>query len=68
MSKGISVTAYSPLGSDQAPLIQNEVVRRIAAKYNVGPANVLVSFAANRPGITGTPTYNFWELFLFRFS
>ncbi|KAF5333187.1 hypothetical protein D9611_002739 [Ephemerocybe angulata] len=50
--KGIVVTAYSPLGSDNSPLLQNEVVKKIADKHNVHPANILISLQANRPGVT----------------
>lgn len=53
-SKGIVVTAYSPLGSDSSPLLTNPVVEGIAKKYNVAPANILLSVQANRPGVTGT--------------
>ena len=55
---GIVVTAYSPLGSDKAPLLENEVVKKIAEKHNVSPSNVLISLHANRPGVgigTGIP-------------
>ncbi|KAL1948822.1 hypothetical protein VTO73DRAFT_10628 [Trametes versicolor] len=52
---GISVTAYSPLGSDDAPLRSNPIVQKLAKKYNVQPANILVSFQANRPGFTVIP-------------
>ncbi|KAG6856583.1 hypothetical protein H0H87_002789 [Tephrocybe sp. NHM501043] len=55
VSKGITVTAYSPLGSDNSPLLKNEIVNRLATKYNVQPANVLVSLQANRPGVTVLP-------------
>ncbi|GLB42323.1 putative aldo/keto reductase family protein [Lyophyllum shimeji] len=54
-AKGIVVTAYSPLGSDNSPLLQNEVVKKIAEKYNVQPANVLISLQANRPGVNVLP-------------
>ncbi|KAF8066023.1 NADP-dependent oxidoreductase domain-containing protein [Lyophyllum atratum] len=54
-AKGIVVTTYSPLGSDNSPLLKNEVVKDIAAKYNVEPANVLISLQANRPGVTVLP-------------
>ncbi|KAG6898679.1 hypothetical protein C0993_005180 [Termitomyces sp. T159_Od127] len=54
-SRGIVVTAYSPLGSDNSPLLENEIVKKIAAKYNVQPANVLISLQANRPGVTVLP-------------
>jgi len=49
VSKGISVTAYSPLGSDFSPLLENEVVNKIAKAHNVPPATVLISLQANRP-------------------
>lgn len=48
-SKGIVLTAYSPLGSDNSPLLKNEVVNRLATKYGVLPANVLISLHANKP-------------------
>ena len=50
--KGIVVTAYSPLASDNAPiLLTNEVVVKIAEKYGVHPAQILISLQANRPGV-----------------
>jgi len=52
-TKGIVVTAYSPLGSDNSPLLQHEVVKEIAERHNVQPANVLISLQANRPGVGG---------------
>ncbi|EPQ52265.1 Aldo/keto reductase [Gloeophyllum trabeum ATCC 11539] len=55
VSKGIVVTAYSPLGSDNSPLLKNPVVNKIAEKYSVSPANVLISLQANRPGVTVLP-------------
>ena len=53
-SKGIAVTAYSPLGSSDSPLMSNEVVKKLAERHSVGPANILLSLQANRPGISGT--------------
>lgn len=53
--KGIVVTAYSPLGSDNSPLLTNEVVTKLASKYNVQPANILISLQANKPGVTVLP-------------
>lgn len=50
-SKGIVVTAYSPLGSDNSPLLTNDVVKKIADKHKVHPAHVLISLQANRPGV-----------------
>jgi glycerol 2-dehydrogenase (NADP+) len=53
--KGIVVTAYSPLGSDNSPLLTNEVVKKLAAKHNVQPANILISLQANKPNVTVLP-------------
>lgn len=53
-SKGIAVTAYSPLGSSDSPLLSNPIVTKLAEKYDVGPANILISLQANRPGVAGT--------------
>jgi glycerol 2-dehydrogenase (NADP+) len=52
---GIVVTAYSPLGSDESPLLKNDVVIRIAEKYDITPANVLVSFQVNTPNVNVVP-------------
>jgi len=49
--KGIVVTAYSPLGSEKSPLPSNSIVKEIAKKHGVQPANVLISLQANRPGV-----------------
>ncbi|KAG5640111.1 hypothetical protein DXG03_001185 [Asterophora parasitica] len=51
-SKGIAITAYSPLGSDNSPLLNHEVVKKVADKYQTQPANVLISLQANRPGVS----------------
>jgi glycerol 2-dehydrogenase (NADP+) len=50
---GIVITAYSPLGSDNSPLLKNDVVVRIADKYKITPANVLISFQVNTPNVNG---------------
>jgi glycerol 2-dehydrogenase (NADP+) len=50
---GIVVTAYSPLGSDDSPLLKNDVVVRLAEKYKITPANVLISFQVNTPNVNG---------------
>lgn len=52
-SKGIAITAYSPLGSDNAPLASNPTIVEIAKAYNVSPTAVLISYHANREGFTG---------------
>jgi len=51
-SKGIAVTAYSPLGSTGTPLAYNEVVKGIAEKKGVSPYTVLVSLWANMDQIS----------------
>jgi len=52
---GIIVTAYSPLGSDNSPLLKDPIVGKIAEAHGVHPANVLVSLQANREGVTVLP-------------
>lgn len=52
-SKGVAITAYSPLGSSDSPLLSNPIVGKVAAKYAVSPANVLISLQANRPDVSG---------------
>lgn len=46
-SKGIAITAYSPLGSTGSPLAYNEVVQAVAEKKGVSPHTLLVSLWAN---------------------
>jgi len=52
-NKGIVVTGYSPLGSNDSPLLTNPIVVKLAQKYDVQPANILISLQANRPGVNG---------------
>ena len=53
LSKGIAITAYSPLGSNDSPLLENEIVNKLAKKYDASPANILISLHLNRPQISG---------------
>ena len=46
-SKGIAITAYSPLGSTGSPLAHNGVVQAVAEKKGVSPHTILVSLWAN---------------------
>ncbi|KAF9967259.1 hypothetical protein BGZ70_010218 [Mortierella alpina] len=46
--KGIHVTAYSPLGSTDSPLIKREEISRIAEKHNSSNANVLIAWGQQR--------------------
>lgn len=41
----IEIMAYSPLGSGDLSLLQNEVVNKIAKKHKAGPAEVLISWS-----------------------
>jgi diketogulonate reductase-like aldo/keto reductase len=43
-SKGIHITAYSPLGSTGSPLMSNPTVLAIAEKHSVEPGTVLLSY------------------------
>ncbi|KAF9305272.1 hypothetical protein BGZ74_010796 [Mortierella antarctica] len=47
-AKGIHLTAYSPLGSTDSPLIKREEVSKIAQKHNSNNANVLIAWAVQR--------------------
>ncbi|CEP17417.1 hypothetical protein [Parasitella parasitica] len=44
----ILITAYSPLGSTNSPLFKDETVVKIAEKYNVSPAQILISWGLKR--------------------
>lgn len=43
-SKGIHITAYSPLGSTGSPLFKEEAVNELAQKHKVGAGTVLLSY------------------------
>ena len=46
--KGILLEAYCPLGSTGAPLLKDEVIIKIADKYDVSPATICISYQVNR--------------------
>ena len=58
ISKGIVVTAYSPLGSsdrpesmkqkDEPPLLENETVKAIAQQEGITPGQLLIAWALDR--------------------
>jgi len=54
-SKGVVMTSYSPLGSLGSPLLEDPTVLDLAKKYDVGPANILISLQANLPNTTVLP-------------
>ena len=43
-SKGIHVTAYSPMGSTGSPLAQDSAVESVAQKHGVAHSTVLLSY------------------------
>jgi len=47
-SKGIVFTAYSPLGSTNSPLLQDEDVKKIAHKHGAEVGQVLISWQVHR--------------------
>ena len=47
--KNIAITGYCPLGSQDFPLLENEVVQKIAKARDINPACVLLSFQTNTP-------------------
>ncbi|GAA5881875.1 hypothetical protein JCM3774_005762 [Rhodotorula dairenensis] len=46
--KGIVAEAYSPLGSSNSPLLNDEDIQRIADKHGVRPGTILISYQVNR--------------------
>lgn len=53
-SKGILMTAYSPLGSSDAPLLKDKTVIEIAQKHNTSAGNVLIAYQVHR-GVSVIP-------------
>lgn len=49
VEKGIVLTSYSPLGSDNSPLLKDQFVKKIAEKHGVTPAQVLISYQVHQP-------------------
>jgi len=54
-AKGIVLTSYSPLGSDNSPLLKDPVVTKIAEAHGVGAGTILISFQANQPNTVVLP-------------
>ncbi|KAI0063852.1 Aldo/keto reductase [Artomyces pyxidatus] len=57
-SQGILVQAYSPLGSTNSPLIQDDTVVRIAQKYPFAPAEVLLGWLLSKDLVVITRSLN----------
>jgi len=47
-AQNIHLTAYSPLGSTDAPLANDPIIKEIAAKYKKSEPQVLISWAGQR--------------------
>ncbi|KAG8967452.1 hypothetical protein FRC05_002047 [Tulasnella sp. 425] len=47
-SKGIHLTAYSPLGQTNSPLFTDDTIVRIAEKYGISTGQVLLSWGVQR--------------------
>lgn len=43
-SKGIHITAYSPLGSSGSPMLKEKSILEVAEKKGVAPASILLSY------------------------
>ncbi|KDN51082.1 hypothetical protein RSAG8_00711, partial [Rhizoctonia solani AG-8 WAC10335] len=52
---GIALTAYSPLGSTNSPLLADPTVTKIAETHGVHPSRILVSLWANTSGVAVLP-------------
>ncbi|ODQ63743.1 aldo-keto reductase-like protein [Nadsonia fulvescens var. elongata DSM 6958] len=48
LSKGIQLTAYSPFGSNGAPLLNLKGVKKVAEKHGVEAGNVLINYHVKR--------------------
>ncbi|KAI9301674.1 NADP-dependent oxidoreductase domain-containing protein [Cunninghamella echinulata] len=44
----IHITAYSPLGSTDSPLLKDEKIAKVAEKYNKSPAQIILSWGVKR--------------------
>lgn len=54
-ARGIAIVAYSPQGSNDSPLHDNPVVKKVAEKYKVPPSTILISLQANKPSVAVIP-------------
>lgn len=48
-SKGIHITAYSPLGSTGSPMMKEKAILEVAEKRSITPAAVLLSYHSTSP-------------------
>jgi len=45
---GVKLQAYSPLGSNGSPLLQDETLKALGEKYGISPANIIFSWMCAR--------------------
>lgn len=57
-NRGLAVTAYSPLGSRGAPLLEEQTILELAKEQDVTPAQILIAWAINRGTIPIPKTAN----------
>lgn len=57
-SKGIVVTAYSPIGGTGAPSLKNELVIKLAKKYNVNEATIALSYHISNGVVVVPKSFN----------
>ncbi|KZV96153.1 Aldo/keto reductase [Exidia glandulosa HHB12029] len=49
VDKGIVLTSYSPLGSDNSPLLKDKLILKIAEAHGCSAAQILISYQVHQP-------------------
>lgn len=52
--KGIHITAYTPVGQGNSPILKEDVIKQIAEKHNAAPGQIILSWNVQR-GISVVP-------------